>query len=113
MQNEDMTPTDFGLAVRSDIQGLLVTARNKMRSAKDYETVVNFSGEVVETKYVHSTVDILRRNYEVTSTFLSDLQNTYPVRQGETPADPWCKKGSCYGFPAWFCCPHHEHCYGL
>lgn len=82
MQNEDMTPTDFGLAVRSDIQGLLVTARNKMRSAKDYETVVNFSGEVVETKYVHSTVDILRRNYEVTSTFLLDLQNTYPVRQG-------------------------------
>ena len=82
MQNEDMTPTDFGLAVRSDIQGLLVTARNKMRSAKDYETVVNFSGEVVETKYVHSTVDILRRNHEAASTFLLDLQKTYPVRQG-------------------------------
>lgn len=82
MQNEGMTPTDFGLAVRSDIQGLLVTARNKMRSAKDYETTVNFSGEVVETKYVHSTVDILRRNNEVTSAFLLDLQKTYPVRQG-------------------------------
>lgn len=82
MQNEDMTPTDFGLAVRSDIQGLLVTARNKMRSAKDYETVLNFSGEVVETKYVHSTVDILRRNHEVASTFLVDLQKTYPVCQG-------------------------------
>lgn len=82
MQNEGMTPTDFGLAVRSDIQGLLVTARNKMRSAKDYETTVNFSGEVVETKYVHSTVDILRRNNEVTSAFLLDLQKTYPVHQG-------------------------------
>lgn len=82
MQNEGMTPTDFGLAVCSDIQGLLVTARNKMRSAKDYETTVNFSGEVVETKYVHSTVDILRRNNEVTSAFLLDLQKTYPVHQG-------------------------------
>lgn len=82
MQNENMTPTDFGLAVRSDIQGLLVTARNKMRSAKDYETVVNFSGEVVETKYVHSTVDVLRRNYEVTKEFLVNLQRTYTVRQG-------------------------------
>lgn len=82
MQNEGMTPTDFGLAVRSDIQGLLVTARNKMRSAKDYETTVNFSGEAVETKYVHSTVDILRRNNEVTSAFLLDLQQTYPVHQG-------------------------------
>ena len=55
MQNDNMTPTDFGLAVRSDIQGLLVTARNKMRTAKDYETVVNFSGEVVETRYVYSS----------------------------------------------------------
>ena len=82
MQNEDMTPTDFGLAVRSDIQGLLVTARNKMRSAKDYETVVNFSGEVVETKYVHSAVDVLRRNYAQSSTFLTELQKNYPVHQG-------------------------------
>ena len=46
MQDEDMTPQDFGLAVRSDVQGLLVTAANKMRSAKDYETTINFSGEV-------------------------------------------------------------------
>ena len=82
MQNEDMTPTDFGLAVRSDIQGLLVTARNKMRSAKDYETVVNLSGAVVETKYVHSTVDILRRNYEATKEFLLRLKETYVIHQG-------------------------------
>lgn len=82
MQNENMTPRDFGLAVRSDIQGLLVTARNKMRAATDYETVVNFSGEVVETKHVHSTVDVLRRNYEVTREFLINLQQTHPVRQG-------------------------------
>lgn len=82
MQNEDMTPTDFGLAVRSDIQGLLVTARNKMRSAKDYETVVNFSGEVVETKYIHSTVDVLRRNYEVAREFLVNIQRAYTVHQG-------------------------------
>ena len=73
MQNDNMTPTDFGLAVRSDIQGLLVTARNKMRTAKDYETVVNFSGEVVETRYVHSGQDILRRNYEETESFLQDI----------------------------------------
>lgn len=83
MQNENMTPKDFGLAVRSDIQGLLVTARNKMRSAKDYETVVNFSGEVVETKYVHSTKDILRRNYEETVAFLQRLQEHNIVRQND------------------------------
>lgn len=83
MQNENMTPKDFGLAVRSDIQGLLVTARNKMRSARDYETVVNFSGEVVETKYVHSTRDVLLRNYEETETFLLQLQDTYPIHRND------------------------------
>lgn len=83
MQDENMTPKDFGLAVRSDIQGLLVTARNKMRSARDYETVVNFSGEVVETKYVHSTKDILYRNYEETVSFLQHLQEHNPVHQND------------------------------
>ena len=83
MQNDNMTPTDFGLAVRSDIQGLLVTARNKMRSAKDYETVVNFSGEVVETRYVHSGQDILRKNYEETESFLQDIGANYPVHRND------------------------------
>lgn len=83
MQNEDMTPTDFGLAVRSDIQSLLVTARNKMRSAKDYETVVNLSGEVVETKYIHSSKDVLHRNYEETVQFINELQEHYELHQND------------------------------
>lgn len=83
MQNDDMTPTDFGLAVRADIQGLLVTARNKMRTAKDYETVVNFSGEVVETRYIHSSEDILRRNYEETEAFLLDIAEICPVHRND------------------------------
>ncbi|MFR0899451.1 MAG: Z1 domain-containing protein [Anaerobutyricum sp.] len=83
MQNDNMTPTDFGLAVRSDIQGLLVTARNKMRTAKDYETVVNFSGEVVETRYVYSSKEILQRNYEETELFLNDLATSYSVHRND------------------------------
>ena len=83
MQDANMTPRDFGFAVRSDIQGLLVTARNKMRTAKDYETVVNFSGEVIETKYVHSAPDILQRNYGETKEFLHALQEQYPVHQND------------------------------
>ena len=77
MQNADMTPKDFGLAVRSDIQGLLVTARNKMRTAKDYETVINYSGEVVETRYIPSSLDVLRRNYEETEAFVRALKDHY------------------------------------
>lgn len=83
MQNDELTPTDFGLAVRSDIQGLLVTARNKMRNARDYETVINLSGEVVETRYVYSSVDMLRRNYEETEAFLKDISNNYTVHRND------------------------------
>ena len=83
MQNDDMTPTDFGLSVRSDISGLLVTARNKMRDAKDYETAVNFSGEVVETRYVHSSREILKRNYEETEAFLRDIAGDYPLHKND------------------------------
>ncbi len=83
MQNDDMTPTDFGLSVRSDISGLLVTARNKMRNAKDYETAVNFSGEVVETRYVHSSREILKRNYEETEAFLRDIAEDYPLHKND------------------------------
>ena len=83
MQNADMTPEDFGLAVRSDIQGLLVTARNKMRTAKDYETVINYSGEVVETRYIPSSLDVLRRNYEETESFLLTLTDHYQLHHNE------------------------------
>ena len=79
MQNENMTPADFGLAVRSDISGLLVTARNKMRTAQDYEYSVNISGEVIETRYVHSSKDILQRNLEQTVSFLNTISNDHTV----------------------------------
>lgn len=53
MRDMNKTPLDFGLRVRNDIDGLLVTARNKMRTAKDYKRNVSLSGEVVETPYVY------------------------------------------------------------
>ncbi len=83
MQNEGMTPRDFGLAVRSDIQGLLVTAANKMRSAKDYETTIDFSGEVVETRYIHSSKEILDRNLEETGAFLNAVQKEYRIHRDD------------------------------
>ena len=83
MQDEDMTPRDFGLAVRSDIKGLLVTATNKMRSAKDYETTINFSGKVVETRYLHSSKDVLDRNLEATTSFLEAVQAEYTLHRDD------------------------------
>ena len=48
-EDSELTPTDFGLRVRSDITTLLVTARNKMKSAESRECVISMSGETIET----------------------------------------------------------------
>ena len=53
MQAEQKTPADFGLCVRSDDATLLVTARNKMRTAKDYTMTVSLSGNIIETPFIH------------------------------------------------------------
>lgn len=48
-EDSELTPKDFGLRVRSDITTLLVTSRNKMRSAESRECVISLSGETIET----------------------------------------------------------------
>ncbi len=53
-EDTGLTPRDFGLRVRSDITTLLVTARNKMRSAESRECVISLSGEVLETPDLYS-----------------------------------------------------------
>lgn len=52
MRDEGKTPTDFGLRVRSDPVGLYVTARNKMKTAREIVVTKSLSGRVVETPYM-------------------------------------------------------------
>jgi hypothetical protein len=49
-----LTPLDFGLRVRSDINTLLVTARNKMRSASSMECTISLSGVTIETPELYA-----------------------------------------------------------
>lgn len=53
MRNDGKTPRDFGLRVRSDPIGLFVTARNKMRTAREIVVTKSLSGRVVETPYLY------------------------------------------------------------
>ena len=79
MQDSGGTPEDFGLCVRSDKTALLVTARNKMKTARDYQMTVSLSGQVIETPYIHSSVSVLRKNLDATESLLSDLLSHYPL----------------------------------
>lgn len=73
MQLEQRTPADFGLCVRSDNAALLVTARNKMRTAKDYVMTVSLSGKIVETPFIHLDDKILHDNYKVTNQLINEI----------------------------------------
>lgn len=58
MQRANLTPRDFGLRVRAHPDTLIVTARNKMRSAQAVPVVIGLSGRFIETYALYS--DTLR-----------------------------------------------------
>ena len=53
-ENSGLTPKDFGIRVRSDINTLLVTSRNKMRTASNMEICTSLSGQVIETSCIYN-----------------------------------------------------------
>lgn len=76
MQHENRIPKDFGLCVRSDITALLVTARNKMKTAQDYTMTVSLSGNIVETPFIHVNKSILADNLELTKRLFVDMEES-------------------------------------
>jgi Z1 domain len=71
------TPNDFGLKVRAHPDALLVTARNKMRSASDFERVVSFSGEAIETAELPRDDESLQMNLAVTERLIRELDERW------------------------------------
>ena len=63
MKDSGATPKDYGLRVQSH-PVLLVTSPLKMRTARDLQ--LSFSGEILETVALHSSVDIISRNLDAT-----------------------------------------------
>lgn len=76
MMAEKRTPKDFGLCVRSDKAALLVTARNKMKTAQDYIMTVSLSGTIVDTPFVHTSREITHSNLVATQRFIEAIEAT-------------------------------------
>lgn len=66
-------PKLFGMRVRSHPGALLVTARNKMRNAKEIEIAVSFSGYKAETPFVSNETNQISKNIKETKSFLGSL----------------------------------------
>lgn len=56
------TPEQFGLAVRSHPESLIVTARNKMGTGREFPMRVGLAGKLVETTRIRSDREQLDRN---------------------------------------------------
>lgn len=58
------TPAQFGLAVRSHPEALIVTARNKMGTGREFPMKVGLAGKLVETTRIRMVREQLNRNRE-------------------------------------------------
>lgn len=92
-EDTGLTPMDFGLRVRSDINTLLVTARNKMRSTESRECVISLSGVHIETPEIYSSEDKNNLNLILVRKFIDLL-----VDQSFTLVSIKSQKGNKYGF---------------
>lgn len=65
MRRDNLSPTDFGLYVRSHPDSLLITASNKMRSAQELTVEQSFSGRLRESYIVSTDPNVNRRNFDL------------------------------------------------
>lgn len=73
MNRLNMTPKDFGLRVRAHPDALIVTARNKMRSARTIEREISLSEKLLETAMLRSDPVSVKNNERVVEEFLQNI----------------------------------------
>jgi hypothetical protein len=73
MEAAGLTPQDFGLAVRSHPGTLLVTARNKMRTAEQIVREVGLADTLVESTVLHASDETRQFNVERTKALIGEI----------------------------------------
>ncbi len=84
MRQQQLTPADFGLAVRKHPDALLITARNKMRNAQSVNRVISIAGRRLETTrlLIGDQGRAIQQNRRLIEQFLQELGE-----QGEIDTD--------------------------
>ena len=73
MKAAKLSPRDFGLKVRQDPGALIVTARNKMRTAQTIKCPISVSGHLLETPRLVASLDVLKNNTEIVERYIDRL----------------------------------------
>lgn len=74
MKLAGMTPKDFGLCVKAHPNALIVTAKNKMRCAKQIFVKIGLEGRIVETTFLYSGAEYLRNNLNAANILMSHMK---------------------------------------
>lgn len=72
MKAAGMSPSDFGLCIRSHPESLIVTARNKMRTGKPVLREVSLEGRLVETAILLNSQESIRQNLATVEAMVLD-----------------------------------------
>ena len=93
MQRQNQTPAQFGLKVRQAPGVLLITARNKMRTATLVSRPITVSGRMIETPRLKGDPETLAENENLCRSFIQSLaadEHISPVEEdGFTKAYIW------------------------
>ena len=73
MKAAKLSPRHFGLKVRQDPGSLIVTARNKMRSAQIIKCPVSVSGHLLETPRLVASLEVIKNNAEIVEKYIDRL----------------------------------------
>ncbi|ADY13313.1 Z1 domain-containing protein [Sphaerochaeta globosa] len=73
MNETNLSPIDFGLMIRNNVSSLEITARNKMRTARDYMHPCEIRGHLIETPRLINKKGIIRQNNTAVLNFLSTV----------------------------------------
>lgn len=73
MERQHQTPEEFGLKVRQDPNSLIVTARNKMRTATSVSRPITVSGRLLETPRLKNRSYSLQGNEKICRDFIRSI----------------------------------------
>jgi len=81
MRRHELTPREYGLMVRSHpdsidtmVGRLMVTARNKMKTATEYVHTVSIAGKLIETPRFLNKISVIESNYDTVTNFIDSLR---------------------------------------
>ena len=73
MERQHQTPSQFGLKVRQAPGTLLITARNKMRTATSVKRPITVSGRMIETPRLKGDAETIRENESLCRSFIKAI----------------------------------------